>query len=112
MYKTKSFVILIAVFFFTLPTYSLKYILTPFRLNNYVYYEILYKIEGIAPAEFSNVTIIEETSNKLVFEYNGQQYTATNIAKGAIYVNMPEGRSDRYLTRKKVPSIILSQYVD
>ncbi|MGL4676789.1 MAG: hypothetical protein ACRCWI_03880 [Brevinema sp.] len=110
MYNTKKLFIFMTIFFLTLPTYSLKYTLTAFRFNNYVYYEILYKIEGIAPKEFNNITIIEETSNKLVFEYNGQRYTATNIAKGAIYVSMPEGRKNRYLTRRQTPSIVLSQF--
>ncbi len=86
--------------------------LTPFRFNNYVYYEILYKIEGVNPSEFANINIIEETSLKLVFEYNGQRYTAQNLSKGAIYVDMPEGRSDRYLTRASVPSLVLSRYLD
>lgn len=110
MYKTKIFIVFMAVFFITLPSYSLKYILTPFRFNNYVYYEVLYKIEGISPTKFNDIVVVKETSTMLVFEYEGRQYTAQNIAKGAIYVDMPEGRKDRYLTRKSIPSLILSGY--
>ena len=103
--------LLLVTFFVTvIPTYSLKFELPAFRLNTYVYYEILYKIQGIATTEFKNIVVVEENSKKLVFEYNGQRYTAKNLAQGAIYVEMPEGLKHRYLTRTIVPSIILSQY--
>ena len=111
MIKTKLSILLLATFFIaTIPSYSIKAKLTAFRLNNYVYYEVLYKIQGISTTEFENIVIIEENSKKLIFEYNGQRYTAKNLAQGAIYVDMPEGLRDRYLTRTTLPTILLSQF--
>ena len=111
MIRTKLLILLIAAFFATaIPSYSLKIKFSAFRLNNYVYYEILYKIQGISSTEFANIVVIEENSKKLVFEYNGQRYTAKNLAQGAIYVDMPEGLRDRYLTRSSIPTVILSQF--
>ena len=108
MIKTKLSILLLVIFF-TIPTYSVKFELTPFRLNNYVYYEILYKIQRIPATEFKNVVVIEDTAKKLVFEYNGQRYTAKNLVQGAIHVEMPEGLRDRYLTRTSIPAILLAQ---
>ena len=110
MIKTKLSILLVIFFVITIPSYSLKSELTAFRLNNYVYYEILYKIQGISTTEFENIVVIEDNSKKLVFEYNGQRYTAKNLAQGAIYVEMPEGLNHRYLTRTTVPTILLSQF--
>ena len=111
MIRTKLSILLLATFFMTaIPTYSLKAILTSFRLNNYVYYEVLYKIQGIPATEFETIVVIEENSRKLVFEYNGQRYTAKNLTQGAIHVDMPEGFNDRYLTRTTLPTILLSQF--
>lgn len=111
MIKTKLSIFLLVAFFVTaIPTYSVKVEFPPFRLNTYVYYQILYKIRGIATTEFKNIVVIEENSKKLIFEYNGQRYTAQNLVQGAIYVEMPEGLKHRYLTRTTIPSIILSEY--
>ena len=111
MVKTKLSISLLVTFFMvTIPSYSVKAKLTAFRFNNYVYYEVLYKIQGISSTEFENVVVIEENSKNLVFEYNGQRYTAKNLAQGAIHVDMPEGLKDRYLTRTSIPTILLSQF--
>ena len=113
MIKTRLSILLLAIFFMAaIPTYSVKAILTAFRLNNYVYYEILYKIQGISTTEFENVVIIEENATKLIFEYNGQRYTAKNLAQGAIHVEMPEGLRDRYLTRTSTPALLLAQMIN
>ena len=113
MIKNKLSILLLATFFIiTVPTYSVKADLTPFRLNNYVYYEILYKIRGISGTEFKNVVVIEDTAKKLIFEYNGQRYTAKNLVQGAIHVEMPEGLRDRYLTRTAIPAILLAQMIN
>ena len=113
MIKTKLSILLLATFFIvTVPTHSVEIELTPFRLNNYIYYEILYKIQGIQSSEFENVVIVEETATKLVFEYNGQRYTAKNLAQGAIHVEMPEGLKDRYLTRTSTPALLLAQLIN
>ncbi|MDK2819027.1 MAG: hypothetical protein KFW21_06235 [Spirochaetota bacterium] len=110
MIKNKLLILLVIFIATVIPTHSVILKLTPFRLNQYVYYEILYKIRGIATTEFKNIKIIEENSSKLVFEFNDQRYTANNLVQGSIYVEMPEGFKDRYLIRSSVPSIILSQY--
>ncbi len=102
--------IFFAAFFITLPSYSVKAIITPFRFNQYVYFEILHKVEGIPPTEFVNITVVEDTPTRLVFEYNGKQYKAQNLTRGAIYVDMPAGRQNRYLSRTYVPSLVLSRY--
>ena len=111
MIKTRLSILLLVTFFIAaIPSYSVKVEFPPFRLNTYVYYQVLYKIRGIATTEFKNIVVIEENSKKLVFEYNGQRYTAKNLAHGAIYVEMPEGLRHRYLTRTTIPTIILSEY--
>ena len=113
MIKTKLSILLVVTFFIAaIPTYSVKAELTAFRLNNYIYYEILYKIQGISATEFKNVVVIEESATKLVFEYNGQRYIAKNLAQGAIYVDMPEGLKDRYLTRTSTPALLLAQMIN
>ena len=113
MIKTKLSILLLVTFFMTtIPTYSVKTVVTAFRLNNYIYYEILYKIQGISSTEFVNVVIIEENATKLIFEYNGQRYTAKNLAQGAIHVDMPEGFNDRYLTRTSTPALLLAQMIN
>lgn len=83
---------------------------TPFRLGYYVYYQILNQLMKVPTSEFENITIVSETPNKLVFEYSGEQYTATIIGQGAIFVEMPGDNYDRYLTRNKAPSLILTRY--
>ena len=113
MIKTKLSILLLVTFFMTtIPTYSVKIELTPFRLNNYVYYEILYKIRSILSTEFKNIVVVEENSKKLVFEYNGQRYTTKNLVQGVIHVEMPEGLKDRYLTRTTTPALLLAQLIN
>ncbi|MGL5720827.1 MAG: hypothetical protein ACRCY4_00280 [Brevinema sp.] len=85
--------------------------ITPFRLNYIVYYQILHKMKNVPLADFKNITIISETSSKLVFEYDGQQYTATTfVGQGVIHVQMPEGMNNRYISQVRFPSIILTDY--
>lgn len=77
-----------------------------FRLNRYVFYQVFHKVQGIAMSEFKNITIIEDTAHKLIFEYAGKRYEALIIGQGVIFVDMPEGMNDRYLSQDKFPSII------
>lgn len=87
---------------------SLEVKTSPFRLNYLVYYHILYKMQGISMNKFKDVTVISDKSSELVFEYEGKRYTANLLSNpGAIYVTMPEGMRNRFITQNRFPAILL-----
>lgn len=97
-------------FIFIMPNFSLEIFMTPFRFNYYVYYQILYKTQGISPQEFKNIVVQEDTTTKLVFQYDGKTYSAHVLSQGAILVKMPDGLRDRYLSQNRFPKIILYNF--
>ncbi len=92
---------------FTVPSSAVIMDVSQFRLNQYIYYEILYRILKAPLADIVNAVVVSETSYKLVFTYNGEQFTADKLSNGAIFVDMPGERPDRYLTRRKQPALLL-----
>lgn len=93
-----------------IPNFSLEVIITPFRFNYYVYYQILYKTQGVSPKEFKNIVVQEDTSTKLVFQYDSKTYSAHVLSQGAILVKMPDGLRDRYLSQNRFPKVILYNF--
>lgn len=88
---------------------SLEIKTSPFRLNYLVYYHILYKIQGVSMNKFKDVTVVSDKNSELVFEYEGKRYTANFLSNsGAIYVTMPEGMRNRFITQSSFPVLILS----
>lgn len=87
---------------------SLEIKTSPFRLNYLVYYHILYKMQGISMNKFKDVTVVSDKSSELVFEYEGKRYTANILSNsGAIYVTMPEGMRNRFISQSSFPAIVL-----
>jgi len=81
--------------------------LNGFRFNRYVYYQVLYKVQGIKTTLFNDIIIKKETPKQLFFEYQGQEYKAFIMSHGMIYVDMPSNLRDRYLSRDRFPAVIL-----
>ncbi|MGL4562770.1 MAG: hypothetical protein ACRCVW_02805 [Brevinema sp.] len=89
--------------------FAVQFEIKKFRMTYFVYFEVLHRIQGISTKEFDNVIITEEFPTRIKFEYAGKNYAAYYLSPGAIYVDMPEGIRDRYISTKKFPALILHQ---
>lgn len=107
----KKIFLLFLGFFVSNPSFAVEVVMSPFRINYLVYYQILYKLKGVPVTEFKNVNVIKDTASKLVFEYAGKEYTATLFnGQGSIYVTMPDNENPRYITQARFPAVILSSF--
>lgn len=106
----RYFILFLFLFLQTVDTSAVSMNIHAFRFRTFVFYQILTQIQGVPNSEFSNVTVIRESSTECVFEYNGLQYRAVSLASGSILVYMPEGKKNRVIWTTPT-SLVLTSYL-